>query len=280
LPIPIKDNVPLSRVPLVTILLIVACVATFAWQLTFSGDGYSSPAARELGLDEREQSHIEYGAIPYRLLHPGRDCAAGVSGGESDVVCEGTAEYGEAQSGGLPFVDLDEAVWPLTVLTSMFMHADVLHLGINMLFLWIFGANVEMAMGRLRFTGFYLLAGAAAVYVFSIFDSGSTTPLIGASGAIAGVMGAYAVLLPRARVMTLLFLLFFFTLLEIPAFVLMGLWLGLQVIPFTRDLLFGADVAILAHVAGFLFGLAAVRAFARRQPQPASGPADRPLPGT
>ena len=277
MPIPLKDNVPLSRLPLVTILLIAACIGTFVWQLTFPGDEYSSRAARQLDLDERDQSTVEYGAIPFRLLHPGRDCAAGVSGGESTVVCEGTDEYGEARSNGLPFQDLDEAPWPLTVFTSMFMHGDILHLGFNMLFLWIFGANIEMAMGRLRFSGFYLLAGAVAVYVFSIFDSGSTTPLIGASGAIAGVMGAYAVLLPRARILTLLFLLFFFTLLEIPAFVLMGLWLGLQVIPFTRDLLFGPDVAILAHVAGFLFGLAAVRLFVKYRPSLVGGTAERPL---
>ena len=90
MPIPLKDNVPLSRLPLVTILLIAACVAVFAWQLTFSGDAHSSAAARQLYLDEREQNTIEYGAVPYRLLHPGRDCAAGVSDGESEVVCEGT----------------------------------------------------------------------------------------------------------------------------------------------------------------------------------------------
>lgn len=277
MPIPLKDNVPLSRLPVVTILLIAASVGTFVWQLTFSGDEYSSRAARALDLDRRDQSTIEYGAIPYRLLHPGEPCAAGVVAGTSTVVCEGSDDYDEARSGGLPFVQLEEAPWPLTVFSSMFMHGDLLHLGFNMLFLWIFGANIEMAMGRWRFTGFYLLAGAAAVYVFSIFDPGSTTPLIGASGAIAGVMGAYAVLLPRARVLTLLFLLFFFTLLEIPAVALMALWLGLQIVPFTRDLLFGPDVAILAHVAGFVFGLAAVRLFVKHRPQLVGGTAERPL---
>jgi membrane associated rhomboid family serine protease len=276
--IPLKDNVPTSRFPLVTILLIVANVAVFVWQQTFSSDEASTPALAQLNINERDQNAIEYGAIPYRLIHPGEDCAVGATResfvtGEPQVVCEGSRDYVEAQAfgeaGRAPFEPLDQAPWWVTVLTSMFMHGGLLHIAFNMLFLWIFGNNIEDAMGRGRFLLFYLLAGITAVYAQTLLDTGATIPTIGASGAVAGVLGAYALLLPRARVLTLVFIIFFATLVEIPAVIMLGIWFALQFLPAvgqvaTPEIAGDAGVAYFAHVGGFIFGLALVKVFARR----------------
>ena len=284
MPIPLKDNVPTSRLPIVTILLILVNVAVFAWQLGFSGSKDYSPDFPS--ISESDVNTIEYGAIPYRLTHFGGTCDLGAqavssSSAEPAVVCAGTSEFQEAERlhrqnpASIPApLPLEEAPWYVTVFTSMFMHGGWLHILFNMLFLWIFGGNVEDAMGRLRFLGFYLLAGIAAVYSQCVLDPSSTVPTIGASGAIAGVLGAYALLLPRARVLTLLFILFFVTLVEVPAYVLLGLWFALQFIPAVGQVaipdLGGGGVAYFAHVGGFIFGLALVRLFARRRPAPAA----------
>jgi membrane associated rhomboid family serine protease len=160
----------------------------------------------------------------------------------------------------------------VTVFTSMFLHGGILHIGFNMLFLWIFGNNVEDAMGRGRYLLFYLLAGIAAVYAQAAIDPSGTLPSIGASGAIAGVLGAYALLLPRARILTLIFLIFFVTLIEIPAYVMLGIWFLLQFIPAVGQVAVPniggqGGVAYFAHVGGFLFGLALVNVFVRRRPK-------------
>ncbi len=276
--IPLKDNVPTGRFPLITVLLIVINIGVFVWQLTFSDSSASSSELSRLGISERDENTVEYGAIPYRVLHPGKDCAFGLtrdSGGEADVVCEGTKHYAQAQSlhrtQGAPFDRYPNPFWLLTVFTSMFMHGGILHIGFNMLFLWIFGSNVEEAMGRLGYLAFYLLAGIVAVYSQSIIDPSGTLPSIGASGAIAGVLGAYAVLLPRARVLTLVILIFFVTVIEIPAYVMLGVWFALQFIPAVGqvavpDIGGQGGVAYFAHVGGFIFGLALVKVFARYPP--------------
>jgi membrane associated rhomboid family serine protease len=277
--IPLKDNVPTSRLPLVTILLIVVNVAVFGWQLSFSGSDSSSKELAQLGVTERDENSVQYGAEPYRILHPGKECAFGVtqdsSGQEADIVCQGTSGYVEAQraarDAGAPFVSYDNPPWYLTLLSSMFMHGGILHIAFNMLFLWIFGNNVEDAMGRGRFLLFYLLAGLAAVYSQAAIDPGGTLPTIGASGAIAGVLGAYALLLPRARVLTAVILIFFVTLIEIPAYIMLGLWFALQFIPAVGqvavpDIGGEGGVAYFAHVGGFIFGLALVKLFAQRSP--------------
>lgn len=282
--IPLKDNVPTASFPLVTILLIVANVLFFGWQLTFSGSEESPELQRAgiVGLSERDQASLEYGAIPYRLLHPGEDCAIGVPPGQrgADVVCQGTPAYSQAQGGGQPFVPLDQPAWWVTVLTSMFMHGSLLHIGFNMLFLWIFGNNVEDSMGHPRFLAFYLLGGTVAVYAQSLLDPSSTVPTIGASGAVAAVLGAYAVLLPRARVLSLVFLLFFVTLVEVPAYVMLGIWFILQFLPAVGQVaapeVTGDSVAYFAHVGGFIFGLALVWLFAKQRP--ALRGADPPYP--
>ena len=113
----------------------------------------------------------------------------------------------------------------------MFMHGGILHIAFNMLFLWIFGNNVEDSMGRPRFLLFYLLAGVVAAYTQALINADSTVPAIGASGAIAGVLGGYLLLYPRARVLTLIFIIFFVTLVEIPAVIMLGIWFVLQFLP-------------------------------------------------
>jgi membrane associated rhomboid family serine protease len=273
--IPLKDNVPNSRLPLVTILLIVANIAVFGWQLSFSDSDSSSADLQLLGVTERDQNSVEYGAIPYRILHPGRDCAFGFTheseGQRSEIVCQGTADYEEAraESGpGSPFATYSNPAWLVTLFTSMFMHGGILHIVFNMLFLWIFGSNVEEAMGRGPFLLFYLLAGLAAVYSQALIDPSGTLPTIGASGAIAGVLGAYALLLPKARVLTAVILIFFVTLIEIPAWVMLGIWFALQFVPAVGqvavpDVTGSGGVAYFAHVGGFVFGLALVKFLTR-----------------
>jgi membrane associated rhomboid family serine protease len=258
----------------VTVALIVLNVAVFVWQLTQSTDPGSSTSPHIASVSQRDETTLEYGAIPYRLTHPGKDCAVGQvpSGGGStqaslQVVCQGTADYEKAQ--GLPdFSPLDSPPWWVTVFTSMFLHGGILHIAFNMLFLWIFGNNVEDAMGRPRFLLFYLLAGVVAAYTQALLTSGSTVPAIGASGAIAGVLGGYLLLYPRARVLTVLLIIFFVTIIEIPAAILLAIWFFLQFVPalgqVTSSVSGGESIAYWAHVGGFAFGLAAIKLFANR----------------
>jgi membrane associated rhomboid family serine protease len=221
--------------------------------------------------------------MPYRITHPGakRDCAIGAVNAEDEpgVVCPGTEDFTQAEERGrtqpgLKPIPLDQAPWWMTVFTSMFMHGGILHIAGNMLFLWVFGNNIEDSMGRPKFVLFYLLAGLVALYSQAALDPGSTAPTIGASGAIAGVLGGYALLYPQARVLTLIFIIFFVTLVEIPALVLLAIWFFLQFLPALGEVAVSvggsSGVAYFAHVGGFIFGLAAIKLFAtrRREPEP------------
>jgi membrane associated rhomboid family serine protease len=156
----------------------------------------------------------------------------------------------------------------LTLFTAMFMHGSIVHLGGNMIFLWIFGNNVEDAMGRVRFLVFYLLGGLAAFAAQTAIDPGSQVPTLGASGAVAAVLGGYLVQFPRARVFTVIFIVFFFTIIELPALLVLGFWFAQQVAFGYFDLTDpqggGGGVAYFAHIGGFVFGLLAIRLFARR----------------
>jgi membrane associated rhomboid family serine protease len=154
----------------------------------------------------------------------------------------------------------------LTLLTSLFLHGGWLHVLGNMWYLWIFGDNVEDRMGHVRFLLFYLAAGCVAALVHSALMSGSPVPTIGASGAIAGVLGAYALAFPRARVLTLIPVFFFFQVIPIPALVLLGIWFLIQFV--AGALTAGGasgGVAWWAHVAGFVFGFLVMGLFMRRQ---------------
>jgi membrane associated rhomboid family serine protease len=265
--LPLKDNNPTARFPVLTVALIVINVAVFIWQLNFPTD----EVLDQVGFGSIDQSSLEYGAIPYRISHmDSRDCAVGAvaeSQGqlEAGVVCPGTSEYDRAVAIGRENPDaqpitINEAPWWQTLFTSMFMHGGILHIAGNMLFLWVFGNNIEDRLGRVKFLLFYLLAGLIAVYTQALIDTSSTAPTIGASGAIAGVLGAYALLFPRARVLTLIFIIFFVTLVEIPALILLAVWFILQFVPALGQVAVdpggGQGVAYFAHVGGFVFGLA------------------------
>jgi membrane associated rhomboid family serine protease len=162
--------------------------------------------------------------------------------------------------------------WLVTAFTSMFLHGDWLHLGGNMLFLWIFGNNVEDSMGHVRYLVFYVLAGLAAVALQTIFTlmtasaAGAQIPNLGASGAISGVLGAYLLLLPRARILTLIL---FFILRELPAWLMLGIYFAFQLYQANFQLEQppeGGGVAVFAHLGGALFGLATVFLFRKRKP--------------
>jgi len=162
--------------------------------------------------------------------------------------------------------------WWLTAFTAMFMHGDWLHLGGNMLFLWIFGNNVEDVMGHARYLVFYVLAGLAATALQTAFtlttasEAGAQIPNLGASGAISGVLGAYFVILPHARILTLVF---FFILREIPAWIVLGIYIALQLYDANfqwRHPPEGGGVAVFAHLGGIAFGLLAIWFFRKRKP--------------
>ncbi len=219
--IPYRDDNPSILTPVVTILLIAANLAI--WVLV-QGMGASLALA---------QSVCELGLVPADLL--GR-LAAGVS----FPIGEGMACVVEP---GTPW---------RTLLSSMFLHGGWLHLLGNLWFLWVFGNNVEDSMGHRRFVAFYLICGIAAALAQVGADPDSTIPMVGASGAISGVMGAYAVLYPRVRIHTLVVLVVFFFRVSVPAWAMLGYWFLLQLASANVDPMGG--VAFWAHAGGFLAG--------------------------
>ena len=204
------------------------------------------------GNSLNQSALFHYGAVPYELTHPGAHC---------ELVHQGAAVVCNSH------VKDDIPTWA-TVFTGMFSHAGLFHLGGNMLFLWIFGNNVEDSMGPVRFVIFYLLAGIAALALQTAINPDAAVPTLGASGAIAGVLGGYIVLYPRARVLTLIFLIIFFTFLELPAVLFLFIWFAQQAVfgavGLTNPSGNGGGVAYFAHVGGFVFGLLAIRLFAKR----------------
>jgi membrane associated rhomboid family serine protease len=234
---PLKDNIPTDRFPAVTVALIVANVLMY---FLFQKGGLT---LGDTATDAYRCNLGEYAAVPRELTDAAFSLGA----------CEGNTEPSR---------------W-LTPFTSMFMHGGLLHLGGNMLFLWIFGNNVEDSMGPLKFIAFYLLGGLAALGLQVAVGPSSEVPTVGASGAIAGVLGGYLLLFPRARVLTAIILIFFFTLIEIPAIFVLGFWFVQQVAFGYFDLSDpggeGGGVAYFAHIGGFVFGLLAIKLFADRK---------------
>src|SRR5919109_1019436 len=161
----------------------------------------------------------------------------------------------------------------ITLVTSMFLHGGFLHFAGNMLYLWIFGDNVEDRMGHGRFIAFYLLCGAAAAFTQTITDPQSVIPMVGASGAIAGVMGAYFVLYPRSRILTLVPIFFFIQLVEVPAIFFLGVWFLWQFLQGVGSLATAGlrepagGIAFWAHIAGFVTGVGTVMLFRRPERQ-------------
>jgi len=247
--LPLKDNIPTDRFPVVTVVFIVINLVMF---FGFQGAHWDGG-----GFAVDTKNTLEYAEIPYEITHPGKECGAtgDLDAPGAQVVCEGQ----EGVTGDAP----DQPATWLTVLTSMFMHGGLLHIGGNMLFLWIFGNNVEDSMGPVKFAAFYLLGGLAATAAHTLSDPNSVVPTLGASGAVAAVLGGYALLYPRARVVTLLFIIIFITVIELPAWLVLFGWAVLQVLSASAEQGVGG-VAYLAHIGGFVFGLAVVKLFASR----------------
>ena len=230
IPIPISDENPASRTPWATYALIA--LNAVAWLLQLAH-----------GL---ERSVLDYGAIPALLMHHATDATV--------VIPTIAGPVREAVHQLVP--------WPTTVLTAMFMHGGWLHIIGNMWFLWIFGDNIEDAMGPVKYVVFYLVCGIVAALTQVFVSAGSSVPMVGASGAIAGILGAYIVLYPHARVRCLWILFILITFVYVPAWLILGLWFVSQFfIP-------GAGVAWMAHVGGFMAGFALVRLFVSRVNRP------------
>lgn len=216
-------------------------------------------------IDSELRFTLEYAAIPCELTQ-GRPLTIGEIGQTFVAGDRSACDDRDATPPLFPGKNVY-----LAVITSMFLHGGWLHLGFNMLFLWVFGNNIEDRMGWGLYLLFYVLAGIFATVGQVLIDPSSTVPVVGASGAIAGVMGAYFVWFPRAKVFTLFFaILVWFR--EIEARVVLLIWLGLQFL-FNR----GGDVAWMAHVAGFAFGAAVAWVFRpRRRPSALSAMWDPP----
>jgi len=228
--IPLRDANPTRRTPIVTLSLVVACFVVFAYELGRLGSG---------GAEALDAFAQEWGIVPAELT------AAWTSGTNL----------------------ANEAV---TLVTSQFLHGGWIHILGNMLYLWIFGNNVEDRMGRIRFLLFYLTGGVVAGLTQVAIDPTSPVPTIGASGAIAATLGAYLVLFPRACITSLVFLGFFYQLIDVPAVVVLVIWFLLQLIDGIASLGVtdaSGGVAFFAHIGGFVFGALValvMRAVARR----------------
>ena len=251
--IPLHDKNPLHRTPVLTIGLIVAnVVAYFGLQLLqIDADGI---VLRPSGGERDSQQAIvcEYGLVPAHLI----------GGGDSSS--------GETVAGAVTCLSVNEEQPRfLGLFSSQFLHGDIWHLGFNMLFLWVFGNNIEDRLGRLRFLPFYLLCGAAAGLAQALADPSSDIPVIGASGAIAGVLGAFLVLYPRVWVWTVV-LPFFFLPFKIPAWTWLGIYFALQLLFLGESATSGdGGIALFAHVGGFVAGMLLIKPFLVGRPPPA-----------
>jgi len=230
--LPLKDNVPTRRFPIITVTLIAVNVFVYFFL--------------EQGGTPIEEDIVHYSFYPCTVSGP----------------CVGLAQL--RQTGAIS-----------GMFTSMFMHADFFHLGFNMLFLWIFGNNIEDSMGRLRYIVFYLLAGVAATLLQTIVTltkagpAAASVPNLGASGAISGVVGGYFVILPTASVLVLFLLIVIPIWFRVPAVFLLSGWFLLQAWQGNFQLEHpsqGGGVAVFAHIGGFLFGLFTIKLFQVREP--------------
>jgi membrane associated rhomboid family serine protease len=258
--IPLKDNIPNERFPLITVALVVINVIAYLLSLRHGGSFINGPS---------ESTVLHDSAIPYDFTHPGKYCTVVkelVERPANEFVTErGVVSVSKCKSGAFPG---QVNTW-LSAFTAMFLHGNILHIAGNMVFLAIFGPNVEEAMGRVRYAIFYLLGGLVALAAQVAVGPNSMAPTLGASGAIAAVLGGYIVLYPHARVLSLIFIVFFVTIIEVPAVFLLGFWFLEQVYfgsaNLTNPVGGGGGVAYFAHVGGFVFGLALIRLFAVRR---------------
>ncbi len=219
--IPIKDDAPTYRKPVLTVTLIIVNSLIFLWSVFQGPRGF-------------EYFMYQYGYIPFELVH------------QVEITPQLMAST------------------YLTPFTSMFMHGGWLHLIGNMLFLWIYGNNIEDYFGPIKFLLFYVVSGLAAIALYTLFGPNSQVPLVGASGAIAGLMGAYMVLHPRARI-TVLIIFFFIQFVVLPAKVVLGIWFAIQLFMSFAGSATGGGVAWMAHVGGFVFGYLLLRLLVKRK---------------
>jgi len=248
--LPLKDYNPASSVAWVTIVLIAINIAVFLTEPILPS-----------GRTEQEQIVTQaryfacHGAVPYEVTHGRRAI---------DALRQGI-RFETDQDNAYAVLEQScprKNVW-LSIVTSMFLHGSIAHIGFNMLFLWIFGNNVEDRLGRLRYLAFYLLCGVAAAYAQSFVFPGSAVPLVGASGAIAGVLGAYILMFPRAPILTWIF----FFIIPIPAFIWIGIWFVGQLFSSVGSVSGDTGVAYMAHVGGFLAGMLLLLVFRKRRPE-------------
>lgn len=232
--IPLKDNQPTSAFPIFTILFIGVNVLVFL--------------AQQLDLG---QITARYSLVPRELFF----------GADYREIHLSINEYGRTvwMTQRVPAV---HPAW-FTIFTSMFLHGSWLHLGGNMLYLWIFGNNIEDALGKVKYVLFYFAAGLAAAFAQILISPASTVPMLGASGAIAGVLGAYYILYPAARVLSIVPIFGFGAIMEVRASLVLGLWFVLQVIQGVYGLggmQQDGGVAVFAHIGGFVAGVAMIKA--------------------
>jgi membrane associated rhomboid family serine protease len=227
--LPLKDDVPSRSFPFFTVLLIGANVAAFLYQVSLE----IGPAG--VARNAATAFVVEFGAVPCRL------------------------------TGACPSGDFPAPL--LTVFTSMFLHGGLFHIAGNMLYLWIFGDNVEDTLGHFRFLAFYLLSGIGAVAAQVVMSPDSQIPMVGASGAISGVLGAYLLLFPHATVLTLITFGFFVRFVHVPAVIVLGFWIVVQLLNGLISVGRVGDeggVAWFAHIGGFVAGLALLFLFRPR----------------
>ena len=240
--IPLRDNNPTSSFPIVTIALIVVNFLIF----------FAPMSPIDKAYYEMIPADVTSGQEHVGLLEQDKDGGLHFTPAPLSVVAR-TVQQSQNYDPVLPTL---QPTW-LTIFTSMFLHANFLHVGGNMLFLWIFGNNVEDALGKVRYLLFYLGCGFAAALAQIAIDPGSLIPTLGASGAIAGVMGAYIVMWPRARVTTIITALFIWFVRDISAFWVLGFWIALQIFEGVYGLsgLSTGGVAVFAHIGGFFIGI-------------------------
>ena len=214
---PLKDDNPSNTAPIVTVALIVLNALVFVYQISLEAGGPDGARAGQAFIEE-------FGLVPCRLT--------------------GACRVGSELP--LPV---------MTIFSSMFMHGGLFHIGGNMLYLWIFGNNVEDTLGHTRYLVFYLLSGVVAALAQTLVGPSSVVPMVGASGAVSGVLGAYLLLFPGAHVTTLIILGFFFRLVQIPAMVVLGFWIVLQVLNGLGSFGASGGVAFFAHIGGFVAGM-------------------------
>jgi membrane associated rhomboid family serine protease len=269
--LPIRDINPTRRFAWVTLGLVLANLAAFLfWQPTLSGGGAQQ-------TQEAQQAFfLCHAEIPYEVTHR-TDLGDGGTGALQAIENDYGLDPPQAAEVQAALRDTcPHKSWLLSILESMFLHGGWLHIAGNMLFLWIFGNNVEDQLGRLRFIVFYLIGGLAAAGLELAVSPNSAIPSLGASGAIAAILGSYLVMFPRARVITLIFFVFPVAL---PAVVVLGSWFVLQLFSGVGQLgthVNGSGVAYWAHIGGFVFGYVATRLLGAGPPRTARVPPPPP----